>query len=108
MAQPYATVQGPGGYLCQLPEPAGHEAARPVDRQIGAEPPKTGRTRVRFLGDQKIRHTAHQSVQALEADVRAWIADWNINPRPLAWTDTQEIFEPLTRPCRGILGTEHR
>src|SRR2546427_741138 len=35
-----------------------------------------------YLTDQKIRRGAHNSVQALEADIRAWIADWNQHPRP--------------------------
>jgi transposase len=41
-----------------------------------------------LLTEQKIRRGAHRSVQALEADIRAWIADWNSNPRPFAWTKT--------------------
>lgn len=35
-----------------------------------------------FLTDQKIRRGTHKSVQALEADIRPWIADWNSHPRP--------------------------
>jgi hypothetical protein len=29
-------------------------------------------------------------VQALEADIRAWIENWNQNPRPFTWTKTAE------------------
>ena len=36
-----------------------------------------------FLTDQMIRRGVHKSVQALEADIRAWIENWNQNPRPL-------------------------
>jgi transposase len=61
-----------------------------------------------FLTDQKIRRGAHQSVQALEADIRAWIADWNSNPRPFIWTKTgEEILESLARFCRRISGAGH-
>jgi transposase len=56
-----------------------------------------------FLTDQKIRRGAHKSVQALEADIRAWIADWNTHPRPFVWTKTaEEILESLARFCRRI------
>lgn len=30
-----------------------------------------------FLTDQMIRRGTHKSVQALEADVRSWVANWN-------------------------------
>jgi transposase len=54
-----------------------------------------------FLADQKIRRGAHKSVQALEADIRSWIADWNSHPRPFIWTKTaEEILESLARFCR--------
>jgi len=49
-----------------------------------------------FLTDQMIRRGAHKSVQALEADIRSWVATWNDNPRPFVWTKTaQEIIESL-------------
>jgi transposase len=61
-----------------------------------------------FLTEQKIRRGAHKSVQALEADIRAWIADWNANPRPFIWTKTaEEILESLARFCRRISGAGH-
>jgi transposase len=61
-----------------------------------------------FLTEQKIRRGAHKSVQALEADIRAWIADWNTNPRPFIWTKTaEEILESLARFCRRISGAKH-
>jgi transposase len=61
-----------------------------------------------FLTDQKIRRGAHKSVQALEADIRAWINDWNENPRPFIWTKTaEEILESLARFCSRISGAGH-
>jgi len=58
-----------------------------------------------FLTEQKIRRGAHKSVQTLEADIRAWIADWNSHPRPFIWTKTaEEILESLARFCRRIPG----
>ena len=51
-----------------------------------------------FLTDQMIRRGVHKSVQALEADIRAWTENWNEDPRPFAWTKTaEEILESLAR-----------
>jgi len=61
-----------------------------------------------LLTDQKIRRGAHKSVRALEADIRAWTADWNIHPRPFLWTKTaEEILESLQRFCQRISGAGH-
>jgi len=61
-----------------------------------------------FLTDQKIRRGAHKSVQALEKDIRDWIADWNTHPRPFIWTKTaEEILESLARYCRRISDAGH-
>jgi hypothetical protein len=38
----------------------------------------------------------HTSDQALEHDIRDWIATWNTNPRPFTWTKTaDEILNSL-------------
>ena len=43
-----------------------------------------------------LRRGVHTSVQALENDIRAWIATWNDNPRPFNWTKTaDEILNSL-------------
>jgi len=48
------------------------------------------------LTDKKIRRGVHTSVQALEDDIRAWIATWNTDPKPYVWTKTaDEILERL-------------
>jgi len=61
-----------------------------------------------FLSDQMIRRGVHKSVQALEKDIRTWIADWNTHPRPFLWTKTaEEILESLARFCRRISGAGH-
>jgi transposase len=61
-----------------------------------------------FLSDQKIKRGVHKSVQALEKDIRAWIADWNEHPRPFLWTKTaEEILESLARFCRRISDARH-
>jgi transposase len=61
-----------------------------------------------YLTEQKIRRGAHKSVQALETDIRAWIAEWNEHPRPFIWTKTaEEILESLARYCSRISGAGH-
>jgi transposase len=49
-----------------------------------------------LLTDKLIRRGVHTSVQALENDIRDWIATWNGNPRPFTWTKTaDEILSSL-------------
>lgn len=61
-----------------------------------------------YLTEQLIRRGVHKSVQALEADIRAWVADWNTNPRPFVWTKTaEEILDSLTRYIARISGAGH-
>ncbi|MFI6763787.1 IS630 family transposase, partial [Micromonospora sp. NPDC050417] len=55
-----------------------------------------------------IRRGVHRSVTALEADIRAWIDNWNTNPRPYVWTRTaDEILESLAAYCRRINDSGH-
>jgi hypothetical protein len=40
----------------------------------------------------------HKSVQALEADIRGWIENWNASPRPFTWNKTaDEILGSLAK-----------
>jgi transposase len=49
-----------------------------------------------LLTDKLIRRGVHTSVQALENDIRDWVATWNDNPRPFIWTKTaDEILNSL-------------
>ena len=49
-----------------------------------------------LLTDKLIRRGVHTSVQALESDIKEWIATWNDNPRPFTWTKTaDEILNSL-------------
>jgi len=58
-----------------------------------------------FLTDQRIRRGVHKSVQALEADIRAWIDNWNANPRPFTWNKTaDEILDSLANYLARISG----
>jgi transposase len=61
-----------------------------------------------YLTSQLIRRGAHKSVQALEADIRTWIENWNADPRPFVWRKTaEEILDSLARYCRRISDAEH-
>lgn len=49
-----------------------------------------------LLTDKQIRRGVHKNVQALEKDIRNWIARWNEDPKPFTWTKTaDQIFERL-------------
>jgi transposase len=43
-----------------------------------------------LLTDKLIRRGVHTSVQALENDIRDWIATWNDDPRPFNWVKTAD------------------
>jgi transposase len=61
-----------------------------------------------YLTDQLIRRGDHRSVQALEADIRAWVKAWNDNPKPFIWTKTAEdILESIGRLIKRINGAGH-
>ena len=50
----------------------------------------------------------HRSVQALEAHLRAWSADWNADPKPFVWTKpAEQILERLGRLITRISGAGH-
>ncbi len=49
-----------------------------------------------LLTDKLIRRGVHTSVQALENDIKDWIATWNTNPRPFTWAKSaDEILSSL-------------
>lgn len=82
-------------------------------------PPSAGLTNTRpepgnrghrfgFLAARKIRRGAHKSVRSLQADIRAWVKEWNANPTPFTWTKTaEEILDSLARFCQRISGAGH-
>ena len=60
------------------------------------------------LTGKLIRRGVHTSVQALENDIRAWIATWNDNPRPFTWTKTaDEILNSLADYLTKIGASQH-
>jgi LuxR family transcriptional regulator, maltose regulon positive regulatory protein len=58
-----------------------------------------------YLTDQRVRRDMHKSVQALEADIRDWIENWNKDPRPFTWTKAaEEILDSQARYIARISG----
>jgi transposase len=61
-----------------------------------------------LLTDKQLRRSAHRSIQALEKDIRAWIDQWNNDPKPFTWTKTaDEILERLASYLQRIPGAGH-
>jgi transposase len=60
------------------------------------------------LTNRKLRRSAHRSVTELERDIRAWINEWNADPKPFIWTKTaDEILETLAAYCQRINDSAH-
>ncbi|MGC0367537.1 hypothetical protein ABH922_005589 [Rhodococcus sp. 27YEA15] len=78
------------------PYPTGSSWINQVERWFG------------YLTDQLLRRGVHTSVASLEKDVREWIADWNENPKPFAWTKTaDEILNSLAKYIERISDVGH-
>jgi transposase len=61
-----------------------------------------------YITDQLIRRGDHRSVQALEADIRAWVKAWNDDPKPFIWTKTAEqILTSIGRLMQRVTGAGH-
>ena len=61
-----------------------------------------------YLTQDLLQRSDHRSVQALERDIRNWVAAWNENPKPFIWTKTaEEILESLSRLLQRINGGGH-
>ena len=61
-----------------------------------------------YITADLLQRSDHRSVQALEADIRAWVKAWNDNPKPFIWTKTaDQILEKLGRLLQRISGGGH-
>ncbi|MFF3575294.1 IS630 family transposase [Nocardia jiangxiensis] len=61
-----------------------------------------------FLTDQLLRRGVHKSVAALEKDVKAWIQNWNADPKPFVWRKTaEEILDSLAKYITRISDAGH-
>jgi transposase len=60
------------------------------------------------LTTKLLRRGAHPTVRALNTDIRAWIENWNDNPRPYVWTKpAEQILQSIARYCQRINQTGH-
>ena len=60
------------------------------------------------LTNRKLRRSTHPSVAELAADMTAWIAAWNDDPRPFVWTKTaDETLDNLPRYIHLINNSGH-
>jgi transposase len=60
------------------------------------------------LTTKKLQRGAHRSVRALNTDIRAWIENWNDNPKPYVWTKTaDQILESIAKYCTRINDSRH-
>jgi transposase len=57
------------------------------------------------LTTKKLQRSAHRSTKALAADILAWAAEWNKDPKPFVWHKTAEqILERLAGYCAAVKG----
>lgn len=55
------------------------------------------------LTTKKLQRSAHRSVKALAADIRAWVKNWNEDPKPFVWhKSADDILERLAGYCTAI------
>ena len=60
------------------------------------------------LTSKLLQRGVHKSIQALEADIRAWIETWNEDPRPYVWTKTaDEILDSIAAFCKRTSNAGH-
>jgi hypothetical protein len=61
------------------------------------------------LTDKLIRRGVHTSVQALENDIKAWIENWNQDPKPFVWTKSaEEILHSLAEYLAKVSPAAHQ
>jgi transposase len=61
-----------------------------------------------YVTSDLLQRGDHRSVQALEADIRAWVKVWNDNPKPFVWTKTaDQILARLGRLIRRTSNPGH-
>lgn len=61
-----------------------------------------------YVTGDLLQRSDHRSIQALEADLRAWAKAWNHDPKPFIWTKTAEdILDSLGRLIARIKGEGH-
>ena len=50
------------------------------------------------LTNKMLRRSTHKSINALTADLNAWVTAWNDNPKPFIWHKTaDQILDNLSK-----------
>lgn len=61
-----------------------------------------------YVTTDLLQRSDHRSIHALEADIRAWIKNWNEDPKPFVWTKTaDQILGSLARLLQRTTGAGH-
>jgi hypothetical protein len=55
------------------------------------------------LTTKKLQRSAHRNVKELVDDIKAWVAHWNEDPKPVVWhKSAEQILERLAGYCAAI------
>jgi transposase len=60
-----------------------------------------------FITERMIRRGTFRSVAELERAIYHWLATWNQEPQPFAWTATADVILDKVRRCKELAGTAH-
>jgi transposase len=60
-----------------------------------------------LITERMIRPATFRSVAELERAIYQWLATWNEQPQPFAWTATADIILEKVRRCKELPGTAH-
>ncbi|RPI10785.1 MAG: IS630 family transposase [Zetaproteobacteria bacterium] len=60
-----------------------------------------------LITERMIRRGTFRSVAELERAIYQWLATWNEQPQPFAWTATADVILEKVRRCKELVGTPH-
>jgi transposase len=60
-----------------------------------------------LITERMIRRGTFRSVAELERAIYQWLATWNAQPQPFAWTATADVILEKVRRCKELAGTAH-
>jgi len=60
-----------------------------------------------LITERMIRRGTFRSVAELERAIYQWLATWNQEPQPFAWTATADVILDKVRRCKELAGTAH-
>ena len=60
-----------------------------------------------LITGKMIRRGTFHSVDELERAIYAWLANWNVTPKPFIWKATADVILDKVRRCKELNGTPH-